>query len=85
MVNIAFATGGIDITIKSVYFFARFFVGNVPSEPSAATDWETRILAIVATNGDPTIGGTNYVTHPKVFNNNQIGDECSLNDDIFGL
>ena len=64
-----------------------FLVGNVPSEPSAATDWETRILAIVATNGDPTnYGGTNYVTHlESFFNNNQIGDECSLNDDIFGL
>ena len=60
---------------------------NIPSEPSAATDWETRILAIVATNGDPTnYGGTNYVTHLESFyNNNQLGDECSLNDDIFGL
>ncbi|MEK7522549.1 MAG: prenyltransferase/squalene oxidase repeat-containing protein [Patescibacteria group bacterium] len=86
---IAFATGGIDIsTIKNPSISLQdFLVGNVPSEPSAATDWETRILAIVATNGDPTnYGGTNYVTHlESFFNNNQIGDECSLNDDIFGL
>lgn len=86
---IAFAANGIEIsTIKnSSISLQDFLTSNIPSEPSAATDWETRILAIVATNGDPTnYGGTNYVTHLESFyNNNQIGDECSLNDDIFGL
>jgi hypothetical protein len=86
---IAFSANGIDIwTIKNPSVSLQdFLVSNVPSEPSAATDWETRILAIVATNGDPTnYGGVNYITHLESFyNNNQMGDTCSLNDDIFGL
>lgn len=86
---IAFAANGIDIlTVKNPSISLQdFLMSNVPSEPSAATDWETRILAIVATNGDPTnYGGINYVNHLEGFyNNNQLGDVCSLNDDIFGL
>lgn len=86
---IAFAANGIDIsTIKNPSVSLQdFLTGNIPSEPSSATDWETRILSIVATNSDPTnYGGINYVTHLESFyKNNQIGDECSLNDDIFGL
>lgn len=87
--SIAFASNGIDIsTIKNPSVSLQdFLTNNIPSEPSAATDWETMILSIVATGGDPTnYGGTNYVTHLESFyRNNQIGDECSLNDDIFGL
>jgi hypothetical protein len=86
---IAFVANGIDITtLKNPSVSLQdFLVSNVPSEPSNATDWETRILAIVATNGNPTnYGGVNYVSHLESFyNNNQIGDSCSLNDDIFGL
>ncbi len=87
--SIAFAANGIDIsTIKNPLISLQdFLTDNVPSSSSAATDWETRILAIVATNGDPTnYKGTNYVTNlENLYKNNQIGDECSLNDDIFGL
>lgn len=86
---IAFAANGIDISaIKNPTTSLKdFLVSNIPSEPSSATDWETRILAIVATDGDPTsYGGINYINHLESFyNNNQIGDICSLNDDIFGL
>ncbi len=86
---IAFASNGMDIsTIKNPSVSLRDFLeGNIPSEPSSATDWETRILAIVATDGNPAnYGGVNYITHLENFyNNNQMGDVCSLNDDIFGL
>src|SRR3989339_240650 len=86
---IAFAANGIDIsTVKNPSVSLQdFLIGNIPSEPSAATDWETRILSIVAINGDPTnYGGVNYIAKLESFYiNNQIGDECSLNDDIFGL
>lgn len=87
--SIAFAANNIDIsTIKNpAVSLQDFLLSNVPSEPSSATDWETRILSIVATNGDPTnYAGVNYVTRlESFFSNNQLGDECSLNDDIFGL
>lgn len=86
---IAFSANGMDISIikNPSVSLQDFLLSNIPSEPSAATDWETRILAIVATGGDPTnYGGINYVTRLESFyNNDQIGDECSLNDDIFGL
>ena len=86
---IAFAANGIDIaTIKNPSVSLKdFLLSNVPGEPSSATDWETRILAIIATDGDPTnYGSINYVSRlESFFSNNQIGDICSLNDDIFGL
>lgn len=88
---IAFTANGIDIsTVKNPSVSLQdFLVSDIPSEPSAATDWETRILAIVATNGNPTnYGNVNYVTHLESFydsTNKQMGDICSLNDDIFGL
>jgi len=86
---IAFAANGVDMSsIKNPSVsLGDFLVNNIPSEPSSATDWETRILAIVATSGNPTnYGGVNYITHLESFyNNSQIGDTCSLNDDIFGL
>lgn len=92
---IAFAANGIDISSirNPTVTLQDFLEGNIPSEPSSATDWETRILAIVATGGDPTnYDGVNYVTNLESFydsTNKQIGDKsgdiCSLNDDIFGL
>jgi len=87
--SIAFAANGVDISsIKNPSVsLQEFLTNNIPTEPSAATDWETRILSIVATNGDPSsYGGINYVVKlENFFTNGQIGDECSLNDDIFGL
>jgi hypothetical protein len=92
---IAFVANGIDIsTIKNpIVTLQDFLESNIPSEPSSATDWETRILAIVATGGDPTnYGGVNYVTNLESFYDltdkqmsDKSGDICSLNDDIFGL
>ncbi len=86
---IAFTANGIDVaTVKgSVNSLKDFLMSDLPSEPSSATDWETRILAIVAIGSDPTnFGGNNYVSKLETFyNNNQLGDTCSLNDDIFGV
>lgn len=85
---IAFIANGIDITtVKNpTNSLKDFLLTDVPTNNSA-TDWESRILAIVATDGDPTnFGGVNYVQNLETFyNNNQIGDTCALNDDIFGL
>lgn len=86
---IAFTANGFDVsTIKNGTLSLKdFLLTDLPSEPSAATDWETRILAIVAIGENPTnFGGTNYVQKLEGFyKDNQIGDTCSLNDDIFGL
>lgn len=86
---IAFAINGIDAsTVKSTDKSLKdFLLTDIPSEPSSATDWENRILAIVAIGEDPTnFGGVNYVQKLEGFyNNSQIGDTCSLNDDVFGL
>lgn len=85
---IALTANGTDIsTIKnSTNSLKDFLLTDVPTNNSA-TDWESRILAIVATDSDPTnFGGVNYVQNLETFyNNNQIGDTCALNDDIFGL
>ncbi|HEX8931782.1 MAG TPA: prenyltransferase/squalene oxidase repeat-containing protein [Patescibacteria group bacterium] len=86
---IAFAVNNIDVaTVKtSNNSLLDFLLTDVPGNSAAATDWENRILAIVAIGKDPTnFGGINYVTNLQSFyNNGQIGDTCSLNDDIFGL
>ncbi len=86
---IAFAANGIDVdTIKNPDNSLKdFLLSDIPGNPSAATDWETRILAIVAIGEDPTsFGGVNFVEELESFyNDNQMGDTCSLNDDIFGL
>lgn len=86
---IAFASYGIDVaTVKNPTVSLKdFLLTDIPTEPSAATDWETRILAIVAIGDNPSsFGGMNFVSKLEGFyNNGQIGDTCSLNDDIFGL
>ncbi len=86
---IAFSVNGTDITTvknptNSLY---DFLLTDIPGNSATATDWESRILAIVAAGYNPTdFGGVNYVEHLESFyNNNQLGDTCSLNDDIFGL
>lgn len=87
--TIAFTANGVDVSsIKNGSISLKdFLLTDVPSEPSAATDWETRVLAIVAIGENPTnFGGTNYIQKLEGFyKDNQIGDTCSLNDDIFGL
>ncbi|HSA83351.1 MAG TPA: prenyltransferase/squalene oxidase repeat-containing protein, partial [Patescibacteria group bacterium] len=86
---IAFASNGIDVaTVTNPTISLKTFLeSDIPASPSAATDWEPRILAIVAIGGDPTnFGGVNYVANLESFaNGGQMGDICSLNDDIFGL
>lgn len=86
---IAFAINGIDVaTVKNPdVSLMDFLRTDIPASPSAATDWEPRILAIVAIGEDPTtFGGVDYVSHLETFyEDKQIGDICSLNDDIFGL
>lgn len=85
---IAFSANGVDVSIvkKSTNSLKDFLQLDIPSN-NTATDWETRILANVAINENPfSINGTNYVAHLESFyNSGQIGDTCSLNDDIFGL
>jgi hypothetical protein len=85
---IAFMANGIEPTTikKSTNSLYDFLSTDIPTNDTA-TEWETRILAIIAVNGNPTnFNGTNYVAHLETFyNNGQIGDTCSLNDDIFGL
>jgi len=95
---IAFAISNIEVSTvkafdKSLY---DFLLSDAPTN-NAATDWESRILAIVATGGNPTnFNGTNYVSSLENFHNNgQLGDECAsatpeikkynTNDDIYGL
>jgi hypothetical protein len=85
---IVFGINGIDIsTIKNpITSLKDFLLIDVPVN-DAATDWESRVLSIVGIGENPTsFGGQNYIQKLENFyNNNQIGDTCSLNDDIFGL
>jgi hypothetical protein len=85
---IAFAANGIDISsVKSSgKSLLEFLLTDIPPN-EAATDYETRILAIVATGGNPTnFNGVNYVSHLEGFyKEGQLGDSCLLNDDIYGL
>jgi len=85
---IAFAANGVDIsTVKKVdKSLLDFLLTDIPVNDSA-TEYETRILAIVATGFNPSdFGGTNYVSKlENLHNNEQIGDTCSINDDVFGL
>lgn len=64
-----------------------FLLLDHPQNGAAATDWENRILAIVAIGSNPTnFGGVNYLQYLEAFhNNNQLGETYLLNDDIFGL
>ncbi len=85
---IAFAANGVGVaTVKNGdKSLLDFLVADVPSN-NAATDWENRILAIVAIGQNPTnFGGTNYVSSlESLYTNGQLGDTCSVNDDVFGL
>lgn len=85
---IAFTIHGTDIkTVKNPDTSLHdFLLTDTPTNDNA-TEWETRILAIVATGNNPySFNGVNYVAHLESFaTSSQIGDVCSLNDDIFGL
>src|SRR3989344_6523343 len=52
----AFAINGIDVsTVKNPDVSLKdFLLTDIPSEPSSVTDFESRILAIVAINENPT-------------------------------
>ncbi len=86
---IALTAAGLDVsTIKNPTNSLKDFLSNdIPASSSAATEFETRILAIVAAGFDPTsFGGANFVAILEAkYDGTQIGDSCSLNDDIFGL
>lgn len=85
---IAFTANELNIKdIKNLEKSLRdFLLTDIPN-PGSATDWENRILAIVAIGDDPlSFGGINYIQKLESFyQDNQIDDICSLNDDIFGL
>src|SRR3989344_3279739 len=58
-----------------------------PINNSVATDYEKRILAIVAQGENPSsFGSEDFVAKLKSFyDGTQIGDRSLLNDDIFGI
>ncbi len=86
---IAFSIHAIDVsTVKqSTVSLKDYLLADQPGAGASPTEWERRILAIVAIGGDPTnFGGVNYVQRLETFsNNNQIGLTTQLNDDVFGL
>ncbi len=86
---ITLTANGIDInTVKNPNASLNdFLLSDHPGNGATATDWENRILAIVATNNNPTdFDGINYLQNLEGFyNNSQLGETYLLNDDIFGL
>lgn len=87
---IAFGANGIDIsTVKSGSSSLKDYLSSsAPTLSSAATEWEKWILAIVAGNENPnSFNGVNYIDTLKsatYYNNNQLGDTSSVNEDWFG-
>lgn len=85
---IAFSASNTDVATvkKTTNSLKDFLLTDIPINNSA-TEYETRVLAIVAIGADPTnFNNTNYVHHVESFyTHDQLGDTCSLNDDIFGL
>lgn len=85
---IALSANGIDVaTIQNGSISLKdFLLTDIPTNASA-TDWESRILAIVAIGENPgNFNGINYIEKLESFaGDGQMGDICSLNDDIFGL
>ncbi|MBI3485864.1 terpene cyclase/mutase family protein [Candidatus Daviesbacteria bacterium] len=86
---IAFAANAIDVSsVKNPSISLKdYLLNNPPSDSAPATDWERKILAIVAISENPTnFNSLNYLQKLEGFaSNNQIGDINLLNDDIFGL
>ncbi len=87
--SIAFVANSIDISgIKNPTTSLKdFLLSDQPSSSAPATDWERKVLAIVAIGDNPTsFNGINYIQKLEGFyNNSQLGDTILLNDDIFGL
>ncbi len=90
--TIAFSANGIDIaTVNNpTNSLNDYLLNHPPTAPtSSAMEWEKWILAITASGQDPYNFGTiNYVTtleSSTYYNNNQIGDTFSVNDDWFGV
>lgn len=77
----------------STMALAAVGAANIPTDylktvtGSAAIDYAAPILAITSVGQDPRVyGATDYIAKLKSFyTNNQIGDETTVNDDIFGL
>ncbi len=86
---IGFAANNVDVsTVKNPTISLKdYILNNPPSDFAPATDWERKILAIVAIGGNPSnFDGTNYIQKLEGYaNSSQIGDVNLLNDDIFGL
>lgn len=90
---IAFSANGIDpSTVKTSTYapsLITYLQSNHPTISSAATEWEKWILAITASGQNPyNFGGINYVNtleSPTYYNNHQIGDTTTENDDWFGV
>lgn len=86
---IAFARFGVDVgTIKNPTVSLKdFLFSDTPTDTAPATEWERRILAIVAIGEDPTnFNNVNYMLKLESYaNNNQLGEVTQINDDIFGL
>lgn len=82
------AAVGIDPSIieNSGNSLLDFLAANPPAD-TVTTGWERDLLAITAGGENPfTFGGRNYVDKVESFaNNNQIGSDTTLNDDIFGI
>ncbi len=85
---IAFLANGKEITaVKNPTVSLKDFLRTDVPTNDAATEWETRILALVAASENPTdVAGINAVEKLEGFATaGQLGDTCALNDDIFGL
>jgi hypothetical protein len=86
---IAFSAEGIDTASvqNPTTSLTEYLLNDQPAPGAAATEWERRILSIVAMGEDPSnFGGVNYVENlENLFVDNQLGATTLLNDDIFGI
>ncbi|EKE14438.1 MAG: prenyltransferase/squalene oxidase [uncultured bacterium] len=89
--TIAFSANTVDpSTVQNPTNTLIDYLRNTPPNSfSSATEWEKWILAITANELNPyDFGGINYVESLKsstYYNNNQIGNSASVNDDWFGV
>ncbi len=90
---VAFSANGIDLSTVKTSTHApsviTYLQNNHPTTSSSVTEWEKWTLAIVASGQNPySFGGINYVTtlqSAPYYNNHQIGDPTTENDDWFGV
>lgn len=87
----AFAANNIDLgTISSSasgQSLEKYLQKNLPATSSASIVWSRRILAVTAAGDNPyDFADVDLVSGlDSYFNNNQIGNPSTINDDIFGL